>query len=70
MPERIFDFTGPSEAYDAETKSVYYRLRRVAIQAGDESRLPDGKTYTEAEVIEVLGEDYSYGLVVDKKCCG
>jgi hypothetical protein len=66
----VFDFTGQSESFDAETKSVYYRLRRVALQANDESRLPDGKTYTEAAVIEILGADYSNGLVVDKKCCG
>lgn len=67
---RVFDFTAPVETLDDETKRVYYRLRRVAKMAGDESRLPDGKTFSEAEVIEILGEDYVYGLVIDKKCCG
>lgn len=68
--ERVFDFTAPVEAFDDETKRVYYRLRRVAKMASDESRFPDGKTFTEAEVIEILGEDYVSGLVIDKKCCG
>jgi hypothetical protein len=35
-----------------------------------ECRLPGGKIYTEAKVIEILGEDYATGLVIDKKCCG
>jgi len=79
--ERVFDFTQPVELMDDATKSVYYRLRRVALTApngeyavnqgqGDASRLSDGKTYTEAEVVAILGEDYLAGLVIDKKCCG
>jgi hypothetical protein len=67
---RTFNFTGPVETFDEETKNVYYRLRRVALLAGDEGKLPDGKVYTEAQVIEILGEDYAAGLVNDKKCCG
>ncbi|HEY6401141.1 MAG TPA: hypothetical protein VI479_07015, partial [Blastocatellia bacterium] len=67
---RVFDFTGPVETLGEEEKSVYYRLCRVAILAGDEDQLPDKKVYTEAKVIEILGEDYATGLVIDKKCCG
>jgi hypothetical protein len=67
---RVFDFTGPVEALGQEETSVYYRLRRVAILAGDEDQLPDKKIYTEAKVIEILGEDYATGLVINKKCCG
>jgi hypothetical protein len=77
---RVFDFTQPVELLDDAAKSVYYRLRRVALMAadgeflanqgrGDAKRLPDGKTYTEAEVVEILGPDYLNGLVIDKKCC-
>ena len=63
---RVFDFTGliPSDV------TIYYLLRRVAILAGDENLLPDGKTYTEAEVKEILGEDYERVLAPDTKCCG
>lgn len=78
---RVFDFLQPVELMDAETKNVYYRLRRFALTAqttefeadkgrGDASLLPDGKVYEESQVIEILGEDYLNGLVVDKKCCG
>jgi hypothetical protein len=59
---------------DAETLNVYYRLRRVALMAndgrGDANQFPDGKVYAEAEVIEILGEDYATGLVINKKRCG
>lgn len=78
--EKIFDFTQPLELLDEEARSVYYRLRRVALTAadgeykanngrGDVSLLPDGKVYTEAEVVDVLGLDYKTGLVINKKCC-
>jgi len=76
-----FDFTQPLELLDDVAKSVYYRLRRVALMAangefqpnhgqGDASMLPDGRTFTEAEVIEILGPDYLNGAVIDKRCCG
>jgi hypothetical protein len=59
---------------DAETLNVCYRLRRVALMAndgrGDANQLPDGKVYVEAEVIEILGEDYATGLVINKMRCG
>jgi hypothetical protein len=67
---RTFDFTGPVETFNEETKNVYYRLRRVALLADDESKFPDGKVYTEWQVVEILGEDYAAGLVINKKCCG
>lgn len=70
---KTFDFTGPMELFDDATKNVYYRLRRVALMEnngyGDASKLPDGKTYSEAQVIEILGEDYANGLVINKHCC-
>lgn len=79
--EKTFDFTQPLELMDAETKSVYYRLRRVALTApggefvadngkGDASMLPDDKIYTESQVIEILGPDYLNGIVINAKCCG
>src|SRR5262245_34031272 len=78
---RVFDFSQPVELMDGVTQSVYYRLRRVALMAangefqpnhgqGDASKLPDGKVYTEAEVIEILGADYLNGLAINQKCCG
>lgn len=78
---KMFDFTLPLELMDDETRQVYYRLRRVALTAqtsafevdkgrGDASQLPDGKVYTESQVIEILGEDYARGLVINKGCCG
>ena len=71
---KTFDFTQPLELMDAETKNVYYRLSRVAKMAnggyGDRDAIPDGKVYTESQVMEILGEDYAQGLVIDKKCCG
>jgi hypothetical protein len=77
---KIFNFTVPLDVMDAETKSVYYRLRRVALTAasgeylvqhgqGDADLLPDGKVYTEAQVIEILGPDYATGVVTNQKCC-
>src|SRR5262245_2892471 len=74
---RVFDFTQPLELMDDVAKQVYYRLRRVALVApsgdygadqgrGDASRLPDGKIFTEAEVVEILGPDYLNGAVIDK----
>lgn len=70
MAAARIDFTGPVETFDDETKNVYFRLRRVALMANDGSKLPDDKVYTEAQVIEILGEDYTSGLVIDKRCCG
>lgn len=77
---KSFDFTVSLEMMDDTTKSVYYRLRRVALTApggefkadngkGDASLLPDGKVYTESEVVEILGPDYLAGLVINTKCC-
>lgn len=66
---RQFDFTAPVEAMDAATQNVYYRLRRVALLNNDADALPDGKTYSETQVIEILGEDYATGLVINTKCC-
>ena len=69
--ERVFDFTQPdTSAMDEQTKEAYFRLRRVALLANDASGLPDGKTYTESQVVEILGEDYAAGLGIGKKCCG
>jgi len=78
---KVFDFTQPLELMDAQTKNIYYRLRRVALMAqatefeadkgrGDASLLPDGKIYTESQVIEALGEDYAQGVIINKRCCG
>jgi len=64
---RIFDFTGPTVNDDDRT--AYFLLRRRAILAGNETLFPDGKTYTEAEVIKLLGEDYA-SFKSDTKCCG
>src|SRR5262249_54781769 len=81
---RSFDFSQPIELMAELSKNVYYRLRRVALNAlkpdphgvfpinhgqGDASRLPDGKVFTEEQVIEILGPDYQNGVIVDKKCC-
>src|SRR5262245_30272623 len=68
--ESVFDFTGEIESFDAESKRIYYLLRRAAILDGDESRLPAGKQYSKAQVVEILGEDYARALVADTKCCG
>jgi hypothetical protein len=68
--ERVFDFTQPVDTFDAETKTAYHMLRRVAILAGDAKQYPDGKTYTQSQVIEILGEDYAAGLGIAKPCCG
>lgn len=81
VSEKTFDFTVPLELMDDQTKHVYYRLRRVALTApggefkadagkGDASLLPDGKIYTESQVIDILGPDYLNGLVINTKCCG
>jgi hypothetical protein len=45
-------------------------LRRRAILAKDADALPDGKTFTQAQVVEILGEDYEKGLAADPNCCG
>jgi len=77
----VFDFTQPEEMMDPLTFSVYRRLSRAAKLApggefksdegkGDASLLPDGKIYTEAEVIAILGPDYQKGLAVNPNCCG
>jgi len=68
--ERVFDFTGEVEGFDDESKRVYYLLRRAAILVGDESTLPNGKIFTQAQAIEILGENYEKALVADTKCCG
>ena len=68
--DRAFDFTAPPESYEPFVKGIYHRLRRVALIAGDESQLPDGKIYSQAQVIEILGEDYEKALAADPKCCG
>lgn len=51
-----YDFTIDPDAMDKATRSLYYRLRRVAILAGDADLLPDGKALTAAEVAALLGE--------------
>lgn len=51
-----YDFTTDADAMDKATRSLYYRLRRVAILAGDAELLPDGKTLTAADVAAQLGE--------------
>ena len=65
---RTFDFTGPAQLLEGEQKSVYFRLRRVALLAGDKKALPDGKVYTEAQVVEILGEDYAVAVLASQ-CC-
>jgi hypothetical protein len=65
-----FDFTQAPQLSDGEVFRVYNMLRRKAILAKDSSALPDGKTYTQAQIIEILGEDYEKGLAADPKCCG
>ena len=37
---------------------------------GDANQLLDGEVFAGAEVIEILGEDYATGLVINKKRCG
>lgn len=64
---KTFDFTPPVETFDSETFNVYSRLRRAARLFGGE--MPGGKVYTESQVIDILGEDYERGLVIDPKCC-
>ena len=68
--ERVFDFTGPVEGFDVESQRIYYLLRRAAILAANEGALPDGKQYSKAQVVEILGADYEKSLVADTKCCG
>jgi hypothetical protein len=68
--ERVFDFMQPNwVTMDGLTRNVYSRLRRLAILAGDKKELPDGKVYTEAQVIERLGEDYA-NAQIGPNCCG
>lgn len=71
---KTFDFTETVELMDTVTKSVYYRLRRIAILAnneqGDSALLPDGKILTEADVIAALGPDYEAEASIMRECCG
>lgn len=67
---KTFDFTSPVETLTGEAKRIYYLLRRAAILAGDASALPQGKVYSEQQVIDILGEDYAASLSVPKdRCC-
>lgn len=52
----IYDFTIDFDAMDPVTRQLFFRLRRVAILAGDASLLPNGRTMTRAEVLAQLGE--------------
>lgn len=65
---RVYDFTADPSTYEGEVKRAYYILRRSAKLLGTEA--PDGKIYTEAQVIEILGEDYANSLVINPNCCG
>lgn len=53
----VFDFTNGVEVMDARTRSAYYAIRRVALQRGDASLLPEGKLISLVEVETVIGRE-------------
>jgi hypothetical protein len=68
--DKVYDFKQDADLMDEETKFLYLMLRRRAQVRGDISINPDGKRWTQAQVVDMLGGQPIEDLKIEKRCCG
>lgn len=60
-----YDWTNPRpEAMSADERRAYYALKRISSRLRDPGFWPDGKVWTEAQIVEALASE-----PIKKSCC-